>query len=108
MNRILKKNHSQNNDNSLNLYFFKHIHTSFQDNRLEYLKTHPKVYAQFVSSLFAILYAVYSSSAGPQIKHQCLRSLLRMIYFSPKEEEEENSNKKYSENKDNKEEESKK
>ena len=53
-----------------------------QDSRLIYLTANPKVYAEFVSSLFAILYAVYSSSAGPSIKHRCLRALLRMIYYS--------------------------
>ncbi len=58
--------------------------TDENDSRLEYLQKKPQVYAQFVSSLFAILYAVYSSSAGPSIKHQCLRALLRMIYYSPR------------------------
>jgi E3 ubiquitin-protein ligase TRIP12 len=56
-----------------------------EDSRLVYLKKNPTVYAEFVSSLFAILYAVYSSSAGPAIKHRCLRSLLRMIYYLPHE-----------------------
>lgn len=56
-----------------------------EDSRLVYLKKNPTVYAEFVSSIFAILYAVYSSSAGPAIKHRCLRSLLRMIYYLPHE-----------------------
>lgn len=56
-----------------------------EDSRLVFLRKNPNVYAEFVSSLFAILYAVYSSSAGPAIKHRCLRSLLRMIYYLPHE-----------------------
>lgn len=55
------------------------------DNRLNNLKQKPKKYAEFVSSMFAILYAVYSSSAGPATKHKCLRALLRMIYYSSSE-----------------------
>jgi len=53
-----------------------------QDNRLVFLEKNPKIYAEFVSSLFSILYEVYNSSAGPAIKHRSLRAILRMIYYS--------------------------
>ena len=53
-----------------------------QDNRLVFLEKNSKVYAEFVSSLFSILYEVYNSSAGSVIKHRSLRAILRMIYYS--------------------------
>lgn len=65
-----------------------------EDSRLAFLKKNPKVYTDFISSLFGILYAVYSSSAGPSIKNQCLRSLLRMIYYSPNENDTNNNSEK--------------
>ena len=52
------------------------------DHRLEFLNKNPSLHAEFVRSLFAILYEVYSSSAGPAIKHRCLRAILRMIYYT--------------------------
>ncbi|XP_033112984.1 E3 ubiquitin-protein ligase TRIP12-like isoform X2 [Anneissia japonica] len=36
----------------------------------------------FIKALFAILYEVYSSSAGPAVRHKCLKALLRMVYFA--------------------------
>lgn len=56
--------------------------TSDVDHRLDCLAKKPAVYAEFVESLFPILYEVYSSSAGPSIKHRSLRTLLRIIYHS--------------------------
>ena len=53
-----------------------------KDYRLDYLNKKPLVYSEFVNSLFPILYEVYSSSAGPSIKHKSLRSLLRIIFYS--------------------------
>jgi E3 ubiquitin-protein ligase TRIP12 len=41
-----------------------------------------QVYAEFVSSLFSILYEVYNSSAGSVIKHRSLRAILSMNYYS--------------------------
>jgi hypothetical protein len=52
------------------------------DPRTETLKTHIELYNSFVQSLFTILYEVYNCSAGPAVKHRCLQSLLRMIYYS--------------------------
>lgn len=37
---------------------------------------------QFIRSLFSLLYEVYSSSAGPAVRHKCLRALLRMLYYA--------------------------
>lgn len=39
----------------------------------------------FVRALFATLYEVYSSSAGPAVRCKCLRALLRMVHFSSPE-----------------------
>ncbi|XP_063973938.1 E3 ubiquitin-protein ligase TRIP12 isoform X1 [Diachasmimorpha longicaudata] len=36
----------------------------------------------FIRTLFSVLYEVYSSSAGPAVKHKCLRALLRMVYYA--------------------------
>ena len=53
------------------------------DARIEMLKDNLELYQSFIQSLFTILYDVYNSSAGPAVKHRCLQSLLRMIYYSP-------------------------
>ena len=53
------------------------------DARMEMLNNHLDLYHNFVQALFTILYEVYNSSAGPAVKHRCLQSLLRMIYYSP-------------------------
>ena len=55
------------------------------DARMEILHDHLDVYQSFVQSLFTVLYEVYNSSAGPAVKHRCLQSLLRMIFYSPSE-----------------------
>ena len=36
-------------------------------------------------SLFGILYEVYSSSAGPAVRHKCLQAILRQIYYASPE-----------------------
>jgi E3 ubiquitin-protein ligase TRIP12 len=75
---------------------FTTIQVKEEDNRLSYLEKNPKLYAQFVSTLFSILYEVYNSSAGPAIKHRSLRAILRMIYYSSKNvinQDDNNNNK---------------
>ncbi|CAF2672231.1 unnamed protein product [Rotaria sp. Silwood2] len=52
------------------------------DIRTETLKDNIELYNSFVQSLFPILYEVYNTSAGPAVKHRCLQTLLRMIYYS--------------------------
>ncbi|CAF0758204.1 unnamed protein product [Rotaria sordida] len=52
------------------------------DVRTELLKDNIELYNSFVQSLFPILYEVYNTSAGPAVKHRCLQTLLRMIYYS--------------------------
>jgi E3 ubiquitin-protein ligase TRIP12 len=52
------------------------------DPRQEILKDNIELYHSFIQSLFTILYEVYNTSAGPAVKHRCLQSLLRMIYYS--------------------------
>ncbi|KAH9509428.1 Ubiquitin-protein ligase [Bulinus truncatus] len=53
------------------------------DSRAEILKEDQDLASNFVQTLFAVLYEVYSSSAGPNIRHKCLQTILRMIYYSP-------------------------
>ncbi|KAG8199196.1 hypothetical protein JTE90_016022 [Oedothorax gibbosus] len=53
------------------------------DSRIDCLQANADLHASCIKSLFAVLYEVYSSSAGPAVRHKCLRALLRMIYFAP-------------------------
>ncbi|CAL1542098.1 unnamed protein product [Lymnaea stagnalis] len=53
------------------------------DSRAEILKEDQDLASNFIQTLFAVLYEVYSSSAGPNIRHKCLQTILRMIYYSP-------------------------
>ncbi|XP_013778614.1 E3 ubiquitin-protein ligase TRIP12-like isoform X4 [Limulus polyphemus] len=55
------------------------------DSRVDCLHENTELAASFIKSLFAVLYEVYSSSAGPAVRHKCLRALLRMVYFAPPE-----------------------
>ncbi|CAF2098013.1 unnamed protein product [Rotaria magnacalcarata] len=52
------------------------------DARTEILNDNVELFNSFVQSLFPILYEVYNTSAGPAIKHRCLQTILRMIYYS--------------------------
>lgn len=52
------------------------------DSRIEYLQEDKELPVSFIKSLFAVLYEVYSSSAGPAVRHKCLQALLRMVYFA--------------------------
>lgn len=56
-----------------------------QDARAEVLSEEDKLATNFIKSLFGILYEVYSSSAGPAVRHKCLQALLRQIYFASPE-----------------------
>ncbi|RUS90169.1 hypothetical protein EGW08_002048, partial [Elysia chlorotica] len=55
------------------------------DSRAEILKEDQDLASNFIRTLFAVLYEVYSSSAGPNIRHKCLQTILRMIYYSQPE-----------------------
>lgn len=39
----------------------------------------------FLCALFGALHEVYSSSAGPAVRHRCVRALLRMVHCAPAE-----------------------
>lgn len=49
------------------------------------LKIDPELAKSFIKTLFGVLYEVYSSSAGPAVRHKCLRAILRIIYFADAE-----------------------
>lgn len=55
------------------------------DSRIDCLQEDQELAVSFIRSLFAVLYEVYSSSAGPAVRHKCLRALLRMVYFASPE-----------------------
>ena len=57
--------------------------SSASDARMEMMKDNIESFSSFIQSLFAVLYEVYNSSAGPAVKHRCLQAILRMIYYSP-------------------------
>ena len=59
--------------------------TNPTDPREDVLKENIELINSFVQSLFTILYEVYNTSAGPAVKHRCLQSLLRMIYYCSSE-----------------------
>ena len=59
--------------------------TTSTDPREEIISDNIELFTSFVQSLFTILYEVYNTSAGPAVKHRCLQSLLRIIYFSSSE-----------------------
>lgn len=66
----------------------EHIDTRIKDEsdpRVEYIKKNPTVLEHFAQSLFGVLYEIYSSSAGPSVRHKCLSAFLRIIYYSPTE-----------------------
>ncbi|KAK3585606.1 hypothetical protein CHS0354_004511 [Potamilus streckersoni] len=52
------------------------------DSRAEVLKEDTDLASAFIQTLFTVLYEVYSSSAGPTVRHKCLQTLLRMIYYA--------------------------
>lgn len=56
---------------------------SNKDPRVEYIEKNHKVLENFAQSLFGVLYEIYSSSAGPSVRHKCLSAFLRIIYYSP-------------------------
>lgn len=61
----------------------KRFSSSNPDPRTVCIRNEPEVVNSFVKSLFGVLYEVYSSSAGPTVRHKCLQALLRIIYYSP-------------------------
>ncbi|XP_039958077.1 uncharacterized protein LOC120773217 isoform X1 [Bactrocera tryoni] len=55
------------------------------DARIACLKEERGLAAEFIKNLFNVLYEVYSSSAGPNVRYKCLRALLRMVYYATPE-----------------------
>ncbi|XP_053565804.1 E3 ubiquitin-protein ligase TRIP12 isoform X2 [Bombina bombina] len=55
------------------------------DARAQLMKEDPELAKSFIKTLFGVLYEVYSSSAGPAVRHKCLRAILRIIYFADAE-----------------------
>jgi E3 ubiquitin-protein ligase TRIP12 len=52
------------------------------DSRADVLAENQHLASSFIKTLFGVLYEVYSSSAGPAVRHKCLQAILRTIYFS--------------------------
>ncbi|XP_067615860.1 E3 ubiquitin-protein ligase TRIP12 isoform X4 [Eurosta solidaginis] len=55
------------------------------DARIACLKEERGLAAEFIKNLFNVLYEVYCSSAGPNVRYKCLRALLRMVYYATPE-----------------------
>ncbi|KAA0714672.1 E3 ubiquitin-protein ligase TRIP12 [Triplophysa tibetana] len=62
-----------------------HLEVRREDARAQLLKEDPELAKCFIKTLFGVLYEVYSSSAGPAVRHKCLRAILRIIYFADAE-----------------------
>ncbi|KAM9481028.1 E3 ubiquitin-protein ligase TRIP12 isoform 1-T6 [Clarias gariepinus] len=62
-----------------------HVEVRGEDARAELMREEADLARCFIKTLFGVLYEVYSSSAGPAVRHKCLRAILRIIYFSDSE-----------------------
>ncbi|XP_040283734.1 E3 ubiquitin-protein ligase TRIP12 isoform X7 [Bufo bufo] len=62
-----------------------HSELKRDDARAQLMKEDPELAKSFIKTLFGVLYEVYSSSAGPAVRHKCLRAILRIIYFADAE-----------------------
>ncbi|KAM9316934.1 E3 ubiquitin-protein ligase TRIP12 isoform 1-T1 [Gastrophryne carolinensis] len=62
-----------------------HSELKRDDARAQLMKEDPDLAKSFIKTLFGVLYEVYSSSAGPAVRHKCLRAILRIIYFADAE-----------------------
>ncbi|ETE69882.1 putative E3 ubiquitin-protein ligase TRIP12 [Ophiophagus hannah] len=62
-----------------------HPESKKDDARAQLMKEDPDLAKSFIKTLFGVLYEVYSSSAGPAVRHKCLRAILRIIYFADAE-----------------------
>ncbi|KQS38419.1 E3 ubiquitin-protein ligase TRIP12 isoform X3 [Drosophila erecta] len=79
-------NNNNNNNppgNSVNLNQVKRRPSL--DARIACLKEERGLAAVFIKHIFNVLYEVYSSSAGPNVRYKCLRALLRMVYYATPE-----------------------
>ncbi|KAM4042651.1 E3 ubiquitin-protein ligase TRIP12-like isoform 1-T2 [Anomaloglossus baeobatrachus] len=54
----------------------------WDDARAQLMREDPELAKSFINTLFGALYEVYSSSAGPDITHNCIRAILSIIYFA--------------------------
>ncbi|CAM4577487.1 unnamed protein product [Leuciscus chuanchicus] len=59
-----------------------HLEVRREDARAQLMKEDPELAKCFIKTLFGVLYEVYSSSAGPAVRHKCLRAILRIIFFA--------------------------
>lgn len=55
------------------------------DPRTDFIQENPAILENFAQALFGVLYEIYSSSAGPSVRHKCLSAFLRIVYYSPDE-----------------------
>ncbi|XP_052438530.1 E3 ubiquitin-protein ligase TRIP12 isoform X5 [Carassius gibelio] len=62
-----------------------HLEVRREDARAQLMKEDPELAKCFIKTLFGVLYEVYSSSAGPAVRHKCLRAILRIIFFADAE-----------------------
>lgn len=67
------------------LFVGSHQEVRREDARAQLMKEDPELAKCFIKTLFGVLYEVYSSSAGPAVRHKCLRAILRIIYFADAE-----------------------
>jgi len=76
---------SNNNNNNTNSNSNQVRRRPSLDARIACLKEERGLAADFIKHIFNVLYEVYSSSAGPNVRYKCLRALLRMVYYATPE-----------------------
>ncbi|XP_026839982.1 E3 ubiquitin-protein ligase TRIP12 isoform X2 [Drosophila persimilis] len=78
-------NNNNNNNNNNNPPRSQSKRRPSLDARIACLKEERGLAAEFIKHIFNVLYEVYSSSAGPNVRYKCLRALLRMVYYATPE-----------------------
>ncbi|GFT83092.1 e3 ubiquitin-protein ligase TRIP12 [Nephila pilipes] len=53
--------------------------------RTDFFEKNDDLVISSIRILFPVLFEIYCSSAGSNVKHKCLRAVLRMVYFAPPE-----------------------
>lgn len=51
--------------------------------KVDHFKENSELVNNCIKAVFPVLYEIYCSSAGPSIRYNCLRAMLRMVYFAP-------------------------
>ncbi|XP_065888621.1 E3 ubiquitin-protein ligase TRIP12-like isoform X2 [Dysidea avara] len=59
--------------------------TQKEDDRMIIVTDNPTALIGYSQALFGVLYEVYNSMAGPTIRHNCLKAILKLLYYTSSE-----------------------